>query len=61
MYHNSLNAALESENLEMNTTEVSNKIGSLSNGDTKRFQHDGRQVSIYRMNSGRYEILTYGA
>lgn len=59
MYHSSLNEALESQNLEMSINDVTAKIGSIGVNETKRFQHDNRQVSIYRMDSGKYEILSY--
>ncbi len=59
MYFDNLNLALASENIEMDINEVSQKIGSISIEETKRFQTNGKQVSIYRMPSGRYEITAY--
>ncbi len=60
MYHNTLNLALESEDLEMDMLEVDQKIGAMSYGQTCRFQHDNKQVSIFRSDvTGRYEITAY--
>lgn len=60
MYHDTLNQALDSVGLgDMLALDVDAKIGSMQYGDTKRFQHDGKQVAIYRMDSGRYEITAY--
>lgn len=60
MYHDTLNQALNSEKLEMDMLDVSNKIGTISYGETVRFQHDNKQVVIYRSDvTGRYEITAY--
>lgn len=60
MYHDSLNQALESVGLgDMSCNDVNEKIGSLKNEESKRFQHNGKQVCLYRMSSGRYEIVAY--
>lgn len=60
MYHETLNQALESENIEMTMDEVSEKIGTMAIGQSVRFQKSNRQVCLYRMDSGRYEVFSYG-
>ncbi len=59
MLYDTLNLALESENIEMDIIEVGQKIGSINKEETKRFQTQSKQVSIYRNHNGRYEILSY--
>lgn len=59
IYHETLNGALLSENINMTTLEVSQLIGHIDYEETKRFQFENKQVVIYRMPSGRYEITSY--
>lgn len=60
MYFETLNLALDSENISMTDAEVMQKIGNMSYGETKRFQHQNKQIAIFRSDvSGRYEITAY--
>lgn len=59
MYHETLNQALNAENIEMTAMEVDTKIGAMEYEQTVRFQHNGKQVALFRMPSGRYEITAY--
>lgn len=50
-WFNTLNEALESENL-LHTWDIFNNIGY---GETFRYRYEGRQISITRETDGRYE------
>lgn len=59
MYHETINAALGFEKISMTDREVMEKIGSMNIEESRRFEQDGKQVCLYRMPSGRYEITAY--
>jgi len=52
-YFETLNAALKSENLLGSWDSMT--MAGISYGETRRYQWQGLQISIYRSDSGRYE------